>query len=160
MVKGKFYCKELGLLKVWDATARSFFFDIGIRWSNLTAKDKKTCQYAMWKVQKLPFGVPRGVKASEISENIVSMFYHEVKRSESSVLGYKSGHIEEDLLRGLTIPYLNLECFGCPKAKKLMKDMVWLETCGNHTIPDAYAHCAKLEVEANANWMEKTMNFY
>ena len=39
MVKGKFYCKELGLLKVGDATARSFFFDIGIRWSNLTAKD-------------------------------------------------------------------------------------------------------------------------
>ena len=83
------------------------------------------------------------------------MFYREVKRSESSVLGYKGGYFEEDLLGRLSIPYLNLECFGCPKAEKLMKEMVWLETCGNHTLPDAYAHCAKLEVEAYAYWLEK-----
>ena len=73
-------------------------------WSDLTAKDRKICQYVMRHIHKLPFGVPRGVKASEICEleNIVSSFYREVKRSKSSVLGYKGEHVEEDLLENWT----------------------------------------------------------
>ena len=75
----------------------------------------------MQHIHKLPFGVPRGVKESEICEleNIVSSFYREVKRSESSVLGYKGGHVEEDLLERLDIPCVNLERFGCLKAEEL-----------------------------------------
>jgi hypothetical protein len=38
-VNGKFLCKELGFLKVGDATAQSFFFDIGLRWRDLTPKE-------------------------------------------------------------------------------------------------------------------------
>jgi hypothetical protein len=41
-VNGKFICKELGFLKVGDATAQSFFFDIGLRWRDLTPKDLRT----------------------------------------------------------------------------------------------------------------------
>ena len=38
MVHKRFYCKELGLMKVGDVAAQSYFFDLGIRWSDLTEK--------------------------------------------------------------------------------------------------------------------------
>ena len=157
MVGGKFYCKDLGVLKVGDAAAQSWFFDIGVRWDDLSPKDKKTCEFTMRKIHKLLFGVPYGAKTNEISElgDIISSFYEQVKRSKSAVVAYKGGHIERDLLMKLSIPALNLEWHGCPKACELMGDLIWLETCGNHTVPNAYAHCAKVEVEAYAQWLEK-----
>ena len=94
--------------------------------------------------------MPYGVKVSKITElaNIVCDFYHEVKQSEKLGLAYKGGHYERDLLTRLDIPSIDLEEYGCPKAESLINELVWLETCGNHTVPGAYAHCAKLEVEA------------
>ena len=83
----------------------------------------------------------------------------EIRHDGRAIMAYKGGHYERDLLAKLGISALNLENFHCPKAKVLMNQLIWLETCGNHTVPDAYAHCAKLEVEAYAYWLEKTMNF-
>lgn len=105
----------------------------------------------MRNIHKLPFGVPYGVKASKITElsGIVCDFYREVGRS------YKGGHYERDLLAKLNIPSIDLEKYGCPKAEILINELVWLETCGNHTVADAYAHCAKLEVDAYAYWLGK-----
>ena len=153
----EFYCKELGMLKVGDVAARSVFFDLGIRWSDLCAKDRKSCCYVMRNIHKLPFGVPCGVKACKITElgGIICDFYCEVKQSERSKLAYKGGHYEKDLLAKLNIPSINLEDFGCPKAEFLINELVWLETCGNHTVAGAYAHCAKLEVEAYVQWLGK-----
>jgi hypothetical protein len=34
-VNGKFYCKELGLIKIGNSEPSSFFFDIGLRWNEL-----------------------------------------------------------------------------------------------------------------------------
>ena len=116
----------------------------------------------MLNIHKLPFGVPRGVSATELSalESTVRSFYDEVKRHVRSVLAYKGGHIEWDLLKKLDIPCVNLERFGCPKAEELMKHLIWLETCGNHMTADAYLHCAKVEVEAYAYWLENIELFY
>ena len=149
LISKRFYCKELGLMRVGDTTARSVFFDIGVRWDELSAKDKKTCGYVMRKIHKLPFGVPCGVEASEVSalENIVKSFYCEVKQNESSVLAYKGGQYERDLLASLAVPPVNLENFGCLKAGKLFNDSIWLEMCGNHTVNEAFWHCPKVEVE-------------
>jgi hypothetical protein len=36
----KFFCKELGVIKVGDSEASSFFFDIGLHWNELNEKDK------------------------------------------------------------------------------------------------------------------------
>ena len=35
-VNKKFLCKELGFLTVGNAMAQSFFFDIGLRWGDLS----------------------------------------------------------------------------------------------------------------------------
>ena len=63
-VNGKFLCKELGFLKVGDATAQSFFFDIGLRCRrDLTPKDLRTCKYVQTHIHKLPCDVPAGIDA-------------------------------------------------------------------------------------------------
>ena len=157
MVNGKFYCKELGLFKIGEVMARSVLFDTGLRWSDLSQKDKRTCMYVTKHIHKLPFGIPRDAKSARISalEEIVTDFYQTVKQNRTSVLAYKGGHYEKDLLASLTIPGVNLENFGCPKAGELMRDLVWLESCGNHIVPDAFAHCPKVEVEAYGLWLEK-----
>ena len=82
-------------------------------------------------------------------------FYCEVKRSGDSMLAYKGGHFEKDLLERLGVPSLNLERWGCPKASELMTSMIWLETCGSHLVKDAFMHCPKVEVEAYGQWLEK-----
>ena len=110
----------------------------------------------MRNIHKLPFGVPRGVSATDLSEleTTVRSFYDKVKRDARSVLAYKGGHYERDLLASLAIPAVNLENFGCPKAGELFDHLIWLETCGNHTVNEAYRHCPKVEVEAYAYWVE------
>ena len=74
-----------------------------------------------------------------------------------SVLAYKGGHYERDLLNRLNIPSVNLEIYGCPKAERLFDELGWIETCGNH-IPGRYQykHCPKVEVEAYNCWLQKT----
>jgi hypothetical protein len=53
-------------------------------------------------------------------------------RDSNSTIAYKGGHYEKDLLNSLSIPAVNLESFGCPKAKKLFDQIIWLKTCKNH----------------------------
>ena len=155
LINKKFFCKEFGIIRVGDVAARSYFFDIEVNWRDLSAKDRKTCAYVINHVHKLPFGVPPGVKPYSISalENIVSEQFKAICKSENSVIGYKGGHYKKDLLASLSIPAIDLENYGCPKAKDLMKTMVWLETCCHHLVPDAYFHCPKVEVEAYAQWL-------
>ena len=156
-IQNKFLSKEMGLLKVGDTEAKSFFFDINLRWGDLTHKDRKTCSYVQNRIHKLPLGVPRGIKAFQISEleAIVENFYIETRKNPDSTIAYKGGHYEKDLLAKLNIPSVNLEYFGCPKAGELFDQLIWLETCGNHIEDNAFQHCAKVEAEAYALWMRQ-----
>ena len=157
LVGKKFYCKELGIIKVGESEAKSFFFDIGLRWNELSQEEKQRCCFVRKKIHKLPFGVPREVKAIPISDlgTIVENFYREVRIDSNSTIAYKGGHYERDLLASLKIPFVNLECFGCPKAEKLFSNLIWVETCGKHLEANAYEHCAKVEVEAFAHWLQE-----
>ena len=121
-IQNKFLSNEMGLLKVGDTEAKSFFFDINLRWGDLTHKDRKTCSYIQNRIHKLPLGVPRGIKAFQISEleAIVENFYIETRKNPDSTIVYKGGHYEKDLLAKLNIPSINLEYFGCPKAGELL----------------------------------------
>ena len=153
----KFYCKELGILKVGDNDGKSYFFDLGIRWNELSEQHKKTCKHVIKHVHKLPFGVPKGIDAYKHSqlEEIIIKFYHEAKQCENSTLAYKGGNFEKNLLIKLNIPHVNLEIFGCPKASQLFENLIWLETCGHHYGEHSYQHCPKVEVEAFGTWLEE-----
>jgi CO dehydrogenase/acetyl-CoA synthase alpha subunit len=56
-IQNKFLCKEMGLLKVGSTVANSFFFDINLRWGDLTHKDRKTCSYVQKRIHKRPFEI-------------------------------------------------------------------------------------------------------
>jgi hypothetical protein len=90
-IQNKFLCKEMGLLKVGDTVAKSFFFDINLRWGDLTHKDRKTCSYVQNRIHKLPFVMPRGIKAFQISEleAIVENFYIETRKNRTLLLHTK-----------------------------------------------------------------------
>ena len=150
-----FYCKELGVLKVGEDEGRSFFFDIGVHWHELTRKQQRHCMFLTRNIHKLPFGVSRGTNAFPLSDlnAIVKCFYDSVKSSHLSTIAYKGGHFERDLLQHLQIPSINLEHFGCPKAEFLFDRLVWLETCGHHLGTHSYQHCPKVEVEAFGKWL-------
>ena len=102
----------------------------------------------------MPFDLPWDTPAIHLSnlEEIVQQCYSVVQVNSNSTIAYKGGHIERDLLRQLGIPSVNLEWFGCPKAEKLFHHLEWKQTCGNHRGLNAYHHCAKVEVEAFAQW--------
>ena len=93
MINGRFYCKEPRALRVGDAAASSFLFDIGVRWDDLTPKDRRTCRYVTQFIHKLPFGVPRRVEAFEISAlgRITVEFYQRAWQNGSLSSGMKAG---------------------------------------------------------------------
>jgi hypothetical protein len=96
-IQNKFLCKEMGLLKVGSTVANSFFFDINLRWGDLTHKDRKTCSYVQKRIHKLPFQI------SEL-EAIVENFYIKTRKNPDSTFAYKGRHYEKDLLAKLNIP--------------------------------------------------------
>ncbi len=160
-VRKKFFCKELGIWRLGDVYASSYFFDTGLNWFELLEKDKRQCRYVMKNVHRLPFTVPKGVEARELSElpEIVTEFYMRNKGvKKNAVLAYKGGQLERNLLKELLIPCIDLERYGCPKAEVLFDDLGWLETCGNHIGGKwAYNHCSKVETEAFGSWLVKQM---
>ena len=96
-INRKFYCKELALIKVRDVTAKSFFFDLGLRESDLSPKDKRTY---------LPFGVPPSVNAFKISalEANVDDFYHEIKVDTNSYYNWlKKADTTKKICWGISI---------------------------------------------------------
>ena len=147
-VEKRFYCKELAMIKKNDTYATSILFDLGLKWNQLNEKDKKSARYLEKHIHKIRFNSPSTVPLSNLPE-IVKNYFSE----PNTLVGYKGGHFEKDLLDQLGIPFINLEHFGCPKAEQLFQKLGWLETCGHHLTPDAYHHCSKVEVEAFAMWL-------
>ena len=150
----KFYCKELGVLKIGNDEGLSYHFNLGIKWQDLRTEDQQNCKFVVKKINKLHFEDPDGIPLANL-EGIVQEFYECIKCNTFSTIGYKGGHFERDLLRKLKIPSVNLEDFGCPKAVHLFDKLIWLETCGRHIGKDPYLHCPKVEVEAFGHWLKE-----
>ena len=104
VIDRKFHCRELGIIEVGKEEGRSYLFDIGIRWQDLSLKDRKSCLYVMKNIHKLALSSPPGTFPLRSLKDIVKDFYENVKINEESTIGYKGGHIERDLLKELCIP--------------------------------------------------------
>ena len=159
-IGGRFLCKELGMWKVGNTYAESYFFDIGMKWGDLDAGARRQCSYVIRNVHRLPFGVPEGEGAVNLErlEGIVLEFYWRHRTDVACLLAYKSGCYERDLLDRLEIAGINLEAYGCPKAGVMFDRLGWLETCGNRLITEgAYRHCPKVETEAFGFWLNESL---
>ena len=152
-IQGKFYCKELGVLKIDEETGKSYQFYLPFKYGDLKEKDQRTVTYIIKNITKMPL-FTRNSKPQYLLKDIIVRLYNE---TNNQAIAYKGGNYEKKLLNELNIPHVDLEKFGCPKAAEIMKDMIWLETCGFHNGPDAHLHCSKLEVEAYARWFYMKM---
>ena len=152
-LQGKFYCKELGLLKIDEETAKSYQFDLPFKYTDLNEKDRRTVNYIIRKITKMPLFTRNSRPLLQLKD-IVVKFYND---NNKLPIAYKGGNYEKTLLKELNIPFIDLELCGCPKACEIMKDMIWLETCGFHAGKDAHLHCSKCEVEAYGRWWYKRM---
>ena len=163
VVNRHFYCQDLGVLRFGELYAESYFFDIGLRWSDLTPKDQRSCECVQTYIHQLPFDVPDGIDALPLRllEDIITDFYLDARRASTSVIAYKGrdfeSHFERDVLTRLGIPAIDLEQYRCPKAEKLMDDLGWLGPCRGHLKENAYKHCPKVEVEAYGCWLDKKL---
>ena len=80
--------------------------------------------------------------------------YRDCSNDERTVVEYKGGHVEKDLLTKLNIPCLNLETLGCPKYDKLRRIIprnTLLSSCGFHA-DDNVHHCPVTECHAFWCW--------
>ncbi len=133
-------------------------FILTLCYEELCEKDKTNVKFLQKHVHGLTLGNENDLN-KDMLDVIVKKFYDAYKTDNKSVLAYKGGSIEKDLLAKLNIPSVNLELFGCPKAKNIFPEMVWLESCGEHNLlkdkRNTHEHCPKVEVEAYLYWLTK-----
>ena len=114
-VQKKFQVRELGYYS-WDEhfDRHAFFQPAALK--NLSHKDKKTVNFAKHNIHGLTYQPRYQERAYEYDEvDIVLLrLYSQFKTEKRTVVAYKGGHVEKDLLNKLNIPCLDLETWVAP----------------------------------------------
>ena len=153
-----FHVRELAYY-TWNGEHGRHAFFIPVPYKNLSDKDKRTVNFVRRKIHGLTYQplkaehIQQPEVLSELIKDIYSI-YRDCSNDERTVVGYKGGHVEEDLLTKLNIPCLNLETLGCPKYDKLRRIIprnTLLSSCGFHA-DDNVHHCPVTECHAFWCW--------
>ena len=123
---------------------------------NLSHKDKKTVNFAKHNIHGLTYQPRYQERAYEHDEvDIVLLrLYSQFKTEKRTVVAYKGGHVEKDLLNKLNITCLDLETWGCPKYEQLKQTIVEpVASCGFH-LNDNIHHCPMTECHAFWLWFQ------
>ena len=154
-VEKKFQACEMGYYSWNDHFGRYAFFQSATL-NDLSHKDKKTVNFAKHKIHGLTYQ-PRYQErayAQDQVDNVLLRLYNQYKMKRKTVVAYKGGHVEKDLLDKLDIPNLNLETWGCPKYDQLEQTIVEpLPSCGFH-LNDNIHHCPVTECHAFWLWIQ------
>ena len=112
----KFQVREMGYYS-WDEhfDHHAFFQPAALK--NLSHKDKKTVNFAKHNIHGLTYQPRYQERAYEYDEVdiVLQRLYSQFKTEKRTVVAYKGGHVEKDLLNKLNVPCLDLETWGCPK---------------------------------------------
>ena len=153
-----FHVRELGYY-TWNQEHGRHAFFIPLRYKTLNDKDKSTVRFVYHKIHGLSYQPAQAehfqdpLILGQLVKDIYDMY---VKCSEGkrTVVGYKGGHVEKDLLEKLNIPSLNLETLGCPKYDVLKTQFEsLLPSCGFHK-DDKIHHCPVTECHAFWKWYQ------
>ena len=151
----KFYCRELGAANYLGGYD-SHFYEIPMKYTDLLPTQLKQVMYVLRRIHGLPFTPSFFENAKPQDQLKVDMLnmYHFYKTPERSVVAYKGGHIEWDLLKYLDIPSVNLEVYGCPKVIDLLHLGLGYEAwdCGHHQLTNG-VHCSVLECQILMEWL-------
>ncbi|KAL9978946.1 hypothetical protein ACROYT_G016530 [Oculina patagonica] len=119
-VENTFRCRELGYFTWQEDFGRHAFF-MKTSWNDLHFKDRKTVSYVKYNVHGLTYQPRREEHGHEyyLLEDVMCDLYNNVKTKDRTVVAYKGGHVEQDLLVKLNIPHVNLEHYGCIRNSSL-----------------------------------------
>ena len=155
---GKFFhARELGYY-TWNQEHGRHAFFIPIPYKVLNDKDRNTFHFLCNKIQGLSYQPTQAEHAHHpmLPKSLVKKLYQKYKTNTRTVIGYKGGHVEKDLLQTLNIPSLNLETLGCPKYDVLRTQFPsesLLLSCGFHK-DDTLHHCPVTECHAFWKWYQ------
>ena len=84
-------------------------------------------------------------------EQDVKELVHKFQQPNKTVVAYKGGHYEEELLQRWGIPHFNLEQARCPKFDTMTR-LCRPTSCGCHDHPWRH-HCPQIECYHFVHWM-------
>ena len=127
---------------------------------------RRTFRYQRYHIHGLlynPLMPEHSIQEIDVPSKIFD-FYTDVKRGDdSSVVAYKGGTVEREILRDLDIPSVNLEEMfdDCPTMGYLRRahPIVNLYDCANHVCYDlGYLRCTTVRAAFYANWLMTKRN--
>ena len=153
-----FHVRELAYY-TWNGEHERHAFLIPVRYKNLSDKEKRTVNFVRRKINGLTYQPIHAEHFQNVKvlDELIKAIYVMCKGCSSgkrTVVGYKGGDVEKDLLTKLNIPCLNLETLGCPKYDKLRQIIpknTLLSSCGFHA-DDNVHHCPVTECHAFWCW--------
>lgn len=150
-----FYARELGYF-TWNQEHGRHAFFVPVSYKTLCDKDKRTVNFVISKIHGLSYQPSQTEHAQNprILGTLIKDLYQDYSTAERTVVGYKGGHVEKDVLTQLNIPSLNLETVGCPKYDVLKYQtpfQLLIPSCGFHA-DDSTHHCPVTECSAFWHW--------
>ena len=155
-VRNQFQVRELGYYS-WQGDRGSYFFDVTIPYKRLRDREKPQIHYVTRCISGLPYRpaqCERPVHHQRALRGLLRHLYREFRTDLRTVVGFKGGHFEKDVLIDLKIPYKNIEQWGCPKYDDLRHTMINDDVdvgCGCHQDPTIH-HCPQVECELFWKW--------
>lgn len=154
----EFQVRELGYYS-WQGDRGSYFFDVTTPYKRVKDNEKKQIHYVSRCISGLPYRpapCERPVHHQRAVRGLVRRLYREFRTDVRTVVGFKGGHFERDILLAAKIPYRNIEDWGCPKYDRL-RDQITVTSdtidvgCGCHQDPTIH-HCPQVECELFWKW--------
>ena len=131
-----FHARELGYF-TWNQEHGCHAFFVPAPYKTLCGKDKGTVNFVICKIQWLSYQ-PSQIQHTQnprIVDTLIKDLHQDYLTAEKTMVGYKGGHVEKDVLTQLNTPSLNLEIVGCPKYCVLKYQtplQLLLSSCGFH----------------------------
>ena len=157
----KFHVRELGYANYLGGSGSKHYW-MPMLYTDLVPSQQRQANFVTRRIHGLPFTPTHFEDASpqEQLQQDVADLYTLNMTPEKTVIPYKGGHIEKDLLKEMELgPFVDLEDFGCPKVSDLVHhgfgQEVW--DCGLHQGNGA-AHCAMAECQIVRDWVVCKIN--
>lgn len=159
-----FQCKELACVEVDTGVLYSEAFRLDGTFDDLSAKDRRTASYVTRHVHGMRYENTDDETYGQKDVDDVVAWMLTRRGSSNIVVGYKSGHLEQQLAQRLGLPSVDLRWLGCPRFEQLLNmvdNRMELHAtygdalrCDMHRYiePRTVAHCPRLEVVVFREW--------
>ena len=116
-------------------------------------KDKRLIRFVRRHIDGLPYTPAHREQARPAAdlEQDVKDLVHKFQQPDKTVVAYKGGHYEKELLQRWGIPHFNLEQAQCPKFETMTR-LCRPTSCGCHDHPWRH-HCPQIECYHFFHWM-------